>query len=175
MRIIVAIAMLISSMFTAQTLAANGVWEAPSQTNCETDSTSRGKKDCIRMNYCISSSNEGCLAHVGDVGEDQGRSGLLAGCFQRKMRDCVGSARDSSTRSTNLNNNPDAWDCITNPGKSTQGKASPSRCRRVNFCLGSAGTTCSEQIGSAKYTDKGQYEMAKCVHEKEIACMRTLQ
>lgn len=160
-------------MFASQAMAAN-VWEAPPLTNCETDSGSNGKKDCERTNYCLSSSTEACLAHVGNTGEDQGRSGLLHGCFEEKMHICLGSVRDSSTRSTNLNDNPDAWDCITNPGKATQGKATPSDCRRVNFCLGSASTTCSEQIGSAKYTQEGQYKMAQCVHNKEIECMRAV-
>ncbi len=171
MRILAIIAMLISSMFTGQAIAEN-VWKAPALDNCSAENGASAKKDCKRMNYCISSSNEGCLAHVGNIGEDQGRSGLLHGCFDRRMHECVGSVRDNNSLSTNLGNNPDAWDCITNPGKATQGKATPSDCRRVNFCLGSASTTCSEKIGSAKYTDKGQYEMAKCVQEKEVACMR---
>ena len=173
MRIIAIIAMLMSGIFASQANAEN-VWQPPALTDCSTESGSRGKKDCKRMNYCISSSNEGCLAHVGNIGEDQGRSGLLNGCFDRRMHECVGAVRDSSSRSTNLTNSPDAWDCITNPGTANEGKATPSDCRRVNFCLGSASTTCSEKIGSAKYTDKGQYEMAKCVQEKEIACMRTV-
>jgi len=173
MRIFVIIAMLMASMFTGQAIAEN-VWKAPALDDCSAVSGAKRKKDCNHINYCISSSNISCLAHVGDTREDQGRSGLLNGCFDKTMHQCVAAADHSSTLSTNLANNPDAWDCITNPGTATQGKASPDRCRMVNFCLGSAGTTCSDKIGPAKYTDKGQYDMAVCVQETEIACMRAL-
>lgn len=169
MRILAIIAMLMSSMIAGQANAEN-VWKAPALTDCSTESGSRGKKDCKRMNYCISSSTEGCLAHVGDATEGQGRSGLLHGCFDQRMHECVGAVRDSNTRSTNLTNSPDAWDCVYNTGK----KADPSHCRRVNYCLGSIGTTCNEKIGSKKYTPEGQYKLVECIKTKEIECMRTV-
>lgn len=169
MKILAIIAMLISSMFTGQAIAEN-VWKAPALDNCSAESGAKRKKDCKRMNYCISSSNEGCLAHVGNTGEDQGRSGLLHGCFDRRMHECVGSVRDNSSLSTNLGNNPDAWDCVYNTGK----KADPSHCRRVNFCLGSIGVTCNEKIGAKKYTPEGQYKLVECIKTKEIACMRAV-
>ena len=174
MRIFAIIAMLMSGIFVSQANAEN-VWQPPALDNCNAESGAKRKKDCKRMNYCISSSNEGCLAHVGNIGEEQGRSGLLNGCFDRRMYECVGAVRDSDTRSTNLTNSPDAWDCITNPGTANEGKATPSDCRRTNFCLGSASTICNEQIGAAKYTPEGQYKFAGCVQEKEIACMRAVK
>ena len=173
MRIIAIITMLMSGLLADQATAEN-VWKPPALTDCSTESGSRGEKDCKRMNYCVSSSTEACYAHVGNIGEDQGRSGLLNGCWDNKMMQCLQAVEQSDTASTNVTNSPDAWDCIFNPGKPTQRKADPSDCRRVNFCLGSASTTCSEKIGAAKYTPEGQYKMAGCVQEKEIACMRTV-
>lgn len=177
MRTFIIVVMLMSGMFTGQAIADKGAWwdRATKQKNCETNSGSRGKKDCNHMNFCKSSSAEACLAYVGDTSEDQGRLGLLNKCLFDRMRQCVGSARHSSKRSTNIANNPDPWDCITNPGKATQGKASPDKCRKVNFCLGRASTTCSDQIGAKKYTDEGRRLMFECVHPKEVECMRALK
>lgn len=118
MRILAIIAMLMSGLFADHANAENE-WKPPtSLANCETANNSIEKKECKRFNFCIESSTEACLAYVGNTGEDQHRGGLLHGCFDEKMFQCENAVvYESTSRSTNFSNNPDAWDCIYNPGK----------------------------------------------------------
>lgn len=155
------------SLGLGSAFAANGKWEPPKLSQCKA-----GDHDCKTTNYCLSSSTEGCIAHVGDRANQDGGQYSLNRCFDERMLECMKVVfSQDGDMSTNPTDNPDPWNC---KWSNTAGKASDKHCRIVNYCLDTGAQICSEQIGSNKYKPDGKEKMYECSVKKEIACMRVL-
>lgn len=170
MKIITAtLLMVIMCMGGAQ--AADGQWEKPPLDDCSNITAAQTKNRCERMNYCVNSTTDACSVHVGDQKDKYGGQFLLEKCFQERMHVCVGALDNNNNHgSTNVTDNPQAWDCMMSDGS----RASDTYCRDVNYCFDAGARECSERIGARKYTPAGQGEMMGCNQEKQLTCLRAV-
>jgi len=168
MRLIFAFMVVLASLVAGPSFAEN-TWQKPALSDCGPNAKVANRQ-CFEANFCLDATTDACLAHVGKTTEDQGRSPLLAQCFDRKMRQCLLAVMQSDTAPTNVTKSPDGWDCINSDG----GKSDLTYCRRTNYCLDTAGMVCSNKVGAEKYTLKGQEALVTCIKETEMACMRRI-
>jgi len=164
------LALMIFAIGTGIAAGADGRWERPQPTRCDDKAID---SYCNVANYCVNSSADYCIAHVGSRASDEsGGQHLLEGCFQRTMHECIRILNPGSgSTSTNPTDLPKPWNCMTNKGN----RVSDRECRVVNYCFDIGAKTCSDKVGSDKFTSEGQARMRQCNHELDISCMRALR